>query len=148
MSVVWLALNPGFWSATHKQSKMGLNGLFGIVRFFASKKTFSWWYKKLSIDKACSGDTAGYWRRSLYFFALLWATYQPMLKKETKRNETVLTWSKTLESTCLSSIGTYLVLCGIIVGANASSMVSFLATRPCFLSHLNKQWNYLTPAEK
>ena len=60
-------------------------------------------------------------------------------RKSFYHNETVLTWSKTLESTCLSSIGTYLVLCGIIVGANASSMVSFLATRPCFLSHLNKQ---------
>ena len=48
------------------------------------------------------------------------------------------TWSKTLESTCLSSIGTYLVLCGMTVGAKASRIVSRLATRPCFLSHLQK----------
>ena len=60
----------------------------GLSAFLLQEKLFSRWYEKLSIDKACSVDTAGYWPRSLYLFVLLWATYQPMLKKETKRNET------------------------------------------------------------
>lgn len=46
-----------------------------------------------------------------------------------------LTLLKTLARTCLSRMGTYLALCGIMVGAKASSMVSFLAVRPCLPSH-------------
>ena len=46
------------------------------------------------------------------------------------------TSSKTLATTCLSRIGTYLVLWGTMVGDRTSRMVSFLATRPFLMSHI------------
>ena len=85
MSVVWLVLNPGSWSATHKQSKMWLNGLFGTVRFFASRKTFfSVIWKTLYWQSLLS--RYGWTLASIFVFICAFMGNLPTYAKE--RNET------------------------------------------------------------